>query len=264
MYLKLFLNVVLYIFLFVLSSILLSYFESAIVKVLVLLFFLAISVGISLTIYPFPIQQFYQLKINHWGWLVLAILLPVLSVVLVCLNTYYQHYLSNFSFDGSNVLGEIFSQLYVGFTEELFARGLLFYSLFRLTNKFFVAAFISSLVFSLMHGFGNSIVDQTPLFLSYFTIGLVLCMILFLSQSIWPCIAFHFSHNFIMHVVSYDFGVYEKYLTLVSPELFLPYFMPILGAFLLLLFLRFKTFTSEPGSGDHTLGGDHMGSPLRT
>lgn len=78
--------------------------------------------------------------------------------------------------------------------EELFFRKFLF-SHFRKKMPFYLAAIISSLLFSFAHNFDFLILFQT------FVCGLISCYIYEQSKSICGCILFHFLGNFILFLL---------------------------------------------------------------
>jgi membrane protease YdiL (CAAX protease family) len=245
---KLFFNIVLYVILFVASSILLGYFEQRIVKVLVLAVFIAISIFNSIQLFPYSNIRFFSIKAKNAHYLLIAFILPIFSFFLIYINTKINEYLTGITFDYSNILGVFLSQIYVAITEELFFRGLIFYTLFKTSKKFLLSAIISSIIFSLFHGLGHSINSEYQLFISYFVIGTILCSLFILSYSIWPCIVFHFTNNFLTNSIDFNLGVFEKYLTPLSPVLFLPYVLPLLFFSLYLYFYKvwkLKTYNSD-------------------
>jgi membrane protease YdiL (CAAX protease family) len=74
------------------------------------------------------------------------------------------------------------------FGEELLVRGMLFNGLS--TRGIWFGICISALLFSLMHNNAEQTVYQ-------FGLGVVLCLVVVLSGSIWPAVVLHFLNNFI-------------------------------------------------------------------
>lgn len=72
--------------------------------------------------------------------------------------------------------------------EELFFRGALQKSLLRLSNKPWLAIFISSAVFALLHGTFFKI-------LPIFTLGLLLGTVYYVTRNLWYTITIHFLNN---------------------------------------------------------------------
>ncbi len=93
---------------------------------------------------------------------------------------------------------QIFSNNFVvAFAEELFFRGLIFFSLLKITNRIFLSSVVSSLFIALIH-FGSIDKDLALIsMLNIFAGGLVLSYLYFLSGSIWTAIGFHAMNNFL-------------------------------------------------------------------
>jgi membrane protease YdiL (CAAX protease family) len=109
-------------------------------------------------------------------------------------------YLKHVSIDKSNILGNIASSFYVAISEELFGRGLIFYSIFRQSKNFILAAIVSSLTFTFFHLLGMPIIENYPLFIFYFTIAIIMCYMMILSNSLIPCFLFSFHKQFIKQI----------------------------------------------------------------
>ena len=78
--------------------------------------------------------------------------------------------------------------------EELLFRRFLFVA-FRKKMPFILATILNSLVFALCHEFDFSILLQT------FACGLICCYIYEQFQSLWGCVLFHFTGNFVMFIL---------------------------------------------------------------
>ncbi|OYU97681.1 MAG: hypothetical protein CFE21_05155 [Bacteroidetes bacterium B1(2017)] len=245
MFEKLFLNVLLYLFLFAVSSILLDYFDFKILKTLVLAAFAVISIYISIKLFPYSIDRLYSLETNKKHWLLVGFILPVFSFFLIYVTNKINGYLAGISFDYSNVLGVTISQMYVAITEELFYRGLIFYTLYKTSKKLVLSVLVSSMIFSLFHGFTHSIYSEYQFFISSFILGVILCLIFILSKSIWPSIVFHFINNFLCETIDFNLGVYEKYLTALSSVMFLPFVLPLLFFSLYFYFFKVRKLLSN-------------------
>ncbi|MGM0597640.1 MAG: CPBP family intramembrane glutamic endopeptidase [Myxococcota bacterium] len=149
-----------------------------------------------------------------WGFVVLAILIPVvmftgsqldllLQYLFPGLNT-SSNTMENFQYLALKsplmILAIYFLTVVIApLTEELFFRGLLFRML-RLRNKpFFLAAVYTSIIFSLVH------VQLMGLFLLTL-VGIIACYLSEKSNSLLPSMLFHGFYNLI--VVSIAFGVF--------------------------------------------------------
>lgn len=197
-------------------------------KVIILLFFLSFLIGLSLKIYPYKINSYYTININMISYVVLSIITPFACFTLIIVTTYLSGYLKTFSIDKVNIIGSIISSIYVAISEEIFARGLIFNSIYKKYNNFLLATLISSSVFTLFHIFGLSILENYPIFIFYFIYSIIISYVMVLSNSLIPCFLFHFSNNLLNKLVDFDFGLYEKIITQSSAIIFFPYIIPIL------------------------------------
>ncbi len=225
---KLLFNTIIYIILFLGSAISIKQVDLALAKLAILLFFLGLSILISLKYFPFDIKPLFSIEYKNWVYILIAFSTPVICFISIISFSFYKGYLNHFSLDRINILGIIVSSIYVAITEELFFRGLIFYSLLKIKGNFFLAILISSLVFSIFHSLGVSLINDYPTHVIYILGSIILCYIMILSQSIIPCIVFHFTNNLLNKIVDFDFGIYEKDITPSSFIIFFPYFIPLI------------------------------------
>lgn len=225
---KLFLNTIIYIFLFLGSSILIKQIEFTTGKFAIIFVILGLSIFISLKFYPFNIKSFYSIEYKNLIYIFIGFFTPIICFISIILVSFYKGYLNQFSFERINIFGNIVSSIYVAITEELFSRGLLFYFILKTTKRFSIAAIISSVIFSIFHSLGASLIKDYPLFILYFTSGVVFCYLFVLSRSIIPCFILHFTNNLMNKIMDFDFGIYEKHITQTSPIIYTPYIMPII------------------------------------
>ena len=98
---------------------------------------------------------------------------------------------------GLGLLATLFSAAIVApFWEEIMFRGLLFPALARVTNKTWMGAALSSLLFAAIHPQGIA------LWLALGTVAVASCLLVHYSKSLVPSIVMHAAHNFCLLVVS--------------------------------------------------------------
>ena len=95
----------------------------------------------------------------------------------------------------SSIFSVLFTALTVAFFEEFIFRGFVFITLWKTTNRFWIAAIVSSLLFSVIH-YQSFMQDYflIPL-LNVFLGGILLCLLYVTTRSILGPIGFHFAFN---------------------------------------------------------------------
>ena len=134
----------------------------------------------------------------------------------------------------------------VGFFEELAFRGCAFMLLLKKRTlgrgKIFLAIFLSSVVFGLVHlvnlFFGASLVSVLLQIGYSALIGALCSMVLLLTRNIWLCVILHASYNFFGGIISnYGSGVQWT----LSEILFTAAIAVIVGVYFLVLFFKMPT-----------------------
>lgn len=82
------------------------------------------------------------------------------------------------------------------FIEEIFFRGFMLKSFYKLSDNFVLSAVVSSVFFSAVHY--NPYAPYFNLLLSTFFLGLITCFLMVKYNNLWYCIAFHFTYNFVV------------------------------------------------------------------
>lgn len=112
----------------------------------------------------------------------------------------------NFSFPELIVSAFVF--MLVSFSEEILLRGYVLRNLMYSSNKY-IALLISSIIFSLMHGF-NPNVDLIGLTNIFFA-GILLGITYIHTKNLWFPIALHFSWNFFQALVGFNVSGQKVY-----------------------------------------------------
>ncbi|MES2779575.1 MAG: type II CAAX endopeptidase family protein [Bacteroidota bacterium] len=99
------------------------------------------------------------------------------------------------------LLSTILTQAVVGSYEEIIFRGLLFLGLLIRSKNLFISAFLSAVLFSLIHFQSYSLTHHWYTHLGIVSIGMVLGYIYFITKSLWAPIALHFANNFFGHIL---------------------------------------------------------------
>ena len=134
----------------------------------------------------------------------------ILGIICITLNIIILIAIGHGEFKGSifnpNVTPSIISGLIlfiiVAVTEELFFRGYIITTMQQM-NKWWISAFVSSIIFSLTHGALNDNVSFIAV-LNLFLAGMLLAYIFIRTKNIWMCIGFHITWNYFQ---GYIFGV---------------------------------------------------------
>ena len=107
-------------------------------------------------------------------------------------------------------------------SEELFFRGAFQKALLRLSNRPWIAIFISSTVFALLHG---TLLKVIPIF----TLGLLLGTIYHVTRNIWYTIIIHFINN-CLALLAYYYGDRSEFLKKLSDDnIQVPVYMAIVS-----------------------------------
>lgn len=143
---------------------------------------------------------------------------------------------------GKEIAQNMVKGLMTGFSEELFFRGLIFFSLFRILHKIFLSAVISSIFFAVVHLVG---LEQSKLFVlsvNIFLGGLVLSYVYLISGSIWTAIGFHALNNFLVFCLESP----NQTSTLANSSFFLVHSaLLLIVAILLIVYVRQKKYQPE-------------------
>ena len=86
----------------------------------------------------------------------------------------------------------------VPFLEEIFFRGFMLASFYKVTRNFGVTAVVTSVLFSAAHY--NFMAPTLSILLISFLLGLITSFIMFRYWNLWYCIAFHFTYNLIVWI----------------------------------------------------------------
>jgi membrane protease YdiL (CAAX protease family) len=121
--------------------------------------------------------------------------------------------------------------------EELFFRGSLQKALVRLTNIPWVAIFISSMIFALLHG---TVFKLFPIF----TLGLILGIVYYVTRNLWYTIIIHFVNNALAVLTVYYANKSEVLKKLAGDELSVPLYGALVSVIIgigIIYFLRNKS-----------------------
>lgn len=138
----------------------------------------------------------------------------------------------------------------VGFFEETAFRGCAFMLLLEKRTKskgqIFLAIFLSSVVFGLIHAF-NLIAGASPiatlLQIGYSAlIGALCSVVLLLTRNIWACVLLHASYNFCGGIIS-EFGSGTQWTA--AEIIFTAAVSVIIGVYVLVLFLKMPTSLAD-------------------
>lgn len=147
---------------------------------------------------------------GRWNDFVLGFLV---GMVIMIVGFLFLIILKEITFEGIHVdIGEmvilfgLFILVSVG--EEVLIRGYVLKNFMRSFNKF-VALILSSVLFSIMHGF-NSHFDFIA-FVNLFLVGLVLGISYIYSKNLWLPIGMHLSWNFFQSLVGFNVSGIDKY-----------------------------------------------------
>lgn len=110
----------------------------------------------------------------------------------------------DFGKGGAYILGNLFLTVGVGFSEEIYFRGIICNLWKERSSK--TAVLVSSVLFGvchLMNVLGGAGIIETLLQICFaFFYGIVFALIYIEANSIWPCIVLHFAHDFCAFVGS--------------------------------------------------------------
>lgn len=186
----------------------------------------------NLVSFFFPLSAGYLFKMLHFRYfqfhfsehivgdnrvikpLLYGLLLGGITFAIVLLISVIRHEIISFRppvFDNT-FWGLFLSQIITCSWEELFFRGFLFLSLILQTKKFLLSAFISSILFSLLHYQTYSLIEQWYIHIGIIATGIVLCYLYLLSKSLWVTIGMHLGLNLAVHIITYTIanGMYDS------------------------------------------------------
>lgn len=138
----------------------------------------------------------------------------------------------------------------VGFFEEMAFRGCAFMLLLKNKTqsraKIFLAIFLSSVVFGLVHAvnlfFGGSIVSVVLQIGYSALIGALCSMVLLLTGNIWLCVLLHAAYNFCGGIIS-DYGIGVQWTS--AEIIFTAVVSVIVAIYFVILFLRMPTSLAD-------------------
>ncbi len=144
-----------------------------------------------------------NLKFLNIGlWILVGFILPILTVVIfyitgnLFVETIDTELSQSYIFD--TVLKALGMSLAAGFLEEILFRGYLF-NLLKTKYKFWVAAFVPSLLFTLLQiGGAGSLLNVVQLLISGLLVSFMFIMIYIYTKSIWNAGIVHFLWNLIL------------------------------------------------------------------
>lgn len=121
---------------------------------------------------------------------------PVLAVIFLALITGFRQ-------DGVEyILASLFLTIGVGFSEEIYFRGIIFQIWKKSGSK--NAILVSSLLFGICHianVLGGADLFMTLLQIVFaFVYGIVFALMFAVSGSLWPCVITHFLHDFFVYI----------------------------------------------------------------
>jgi membrane protease YdiL (CAAX protease family) len=104
---------------------------------------------------------------------------------------------------GIALLEMIASAWVVGVWEEMYFRGLLFNTLLKAKSGFHLAAFITTLLFTVLHAGSYDMEETSSLwFVVVILLSYILLYLYIATRSIWAAVAFHFSWDFIWDLLN--------------------------------------------------------------
>lgn len=111
-------------------------------------------------------------------------------------------------FDAQEILLSVLTFIFVAVAEEVLFRGYILRNLMRSFNKY-VALVVTSILFSLMHGF-NPNIDLFALF-DLFLAGILLGITYIYTKNLWFPIALHLSWNFFQSFFGFNVSGQDSY-----------------------------------------------------
>lgn len=189
--------------------------------------------------------------VNYWQFALIPLIsiatimvfLPLTNLFLTTLYAMgYPQSIVTMPTDYTNVgvyfLAVLVMAILPAFGEEALVRGMLFNGLS--TRNIWFGILISSLLFSLMH---NS-VEQT---VHQFGLGVVLCLVLLLSGSIWSAVLLHFFNNFIIITIDSFLPQINTAIASLGAYNYLTGFFSVVIGLILLVFLLFAFYRIGKG-----------------
>jgi membrane protease YdiL (CAAX protease family) len=116
--------------------------------------------------------------------------------------------------------------------EELFFRGAMQTALLRLTTRPWVAIFISSAIFALLHGTFFKIIP-------IFTLGILLGTVYYLTRNLWYTITIHFLNNGLAVLAFYFSNRSETVKRFANDNISVPFYGAIISLIVVLVIMYF-------------------------
>ena len=139
---------ILFVFIFIFGNVLLQNVTNSYLKTFVLFFCAAVQILVFKFSFPDYFNLSFSFKYTKLFWIIVGVFLPIMSLIFFTLSINYFNEITDLKFEKGNLIGKALGALYVGITEEVFMRGVLFLYFTRKTKSLVVSVIISSFVFT--------------------------------------------------------------------------------------------------------------------
>lgn len=201
---KIFLSTLVFIGVFLVSSLLIQKTSNVIGQIFFLLFFGGIQIVLYKKYFPVFYRNFFLYHTVKWYFVLISISIPLISVIIFLFVSNYFYDITAIDFDTSNLVGILIGQTYIGIVEEVFFRAVILLVIFEMSKLTIFSCIVSSFVFAIFHSLSVSFLASPFAIIFFIIIGISFAILFLLTKSIWVVIILHAFFNILWKIVDIE------------------------------------------------------------